>query len=96
MQYWMRNRKAYELKSVCAVHNGLLAAFSLVVLIGQSYATWIESEVTPYKLAYTPEHTCKITHPEQAARNTAILLYVCKPQMRKSRRTYTHFINVDE
>lgn len=45
-QYIMRSRKAYELKMATAVHNGLLAAFSLVVFVGQTYETWKASQVS--------------------------------------------------
>lgn len=46
LQFIMRSRKAYELKMATAVHNGLLAAFSLVVFVGQTYETWKASQVS--------------------------------------------------
>jgi hypothetical protein len=44
-QQLMSNRKAFDLKMLCAWHNGILAAFSLVVFLGQCYETYVESNV---------------------------------------------------
>ena len=45
-----------DLKMVSAWHNGILAAFSLVVFVGQGYETYIESKVSSHHTLPTPSY----------------------------------------
>jgi hypothetical protein len=46
-QWVMKDRKPLQLRGLYAAHNWLLAAFSLVVFIGQTYETIISAQASP-------------------------------------------------
>lgn len=45
LKWAMKERKAFELKAACTIHNGVLALFSLVVFVAQTSEAIMAAQV---------------------------------------------------